>query len=57
MDGRGVAQSDVEAAHWFRKAANQGDALAQFELVHFFSFGKRREEERWGGGEVVQKVC
>ena len=30
--GRGVAQSDVEAARWYRKAADQGHANAQHEL-------------------------
>jgi TPR repeat protein len=28
--GRGVAQDDVEAAKWYRLAANQGHAQAQF---------------------------
>jgi TPR repeat protein len=27
--GRGVAQSDVEVARWYRKAADQGGAGAQ----------------------------
>jgi TPR repeat protein len=30
--GRSVAQSDVEAARWYRKAADQGYALAQYNL-------------------------
>jgi hypothetical protein len=30
--GRGVAQSDVEAALWYRKAADQGLAQAQHNL-------------------------
>jgi hypothetical protein len=30
--GRGVAQSDVEAARWVRKAADQGLAEAQYNL-------------------------
>jgi hypothetical protein len=28
-EGRGVAQSDVAAARWYRKAADQGHAVAQ----------------------------
>jgi TPR repeat protein len=32
VQGRGVAQSDVEAARWFRKAADQGHADAQYNL-------------------------
>ena len=30
--GRGVAQDDVEAAKWYRLAANQGHAQTQFNL-------------------------
>jgi hypothetical protein len=30
--GSGVAQSDVEAARWYRKAADQGHADAQYKL-------------------------
>jgi TPR repeat protein len=30
--GRDVAQSDVEAARWFRKAADQGHAHAKNKL-------------------------
>ncbi|MBV9968837.1 MAG: SEL1-like repeat protein [Xanthobacteraceae bacterium] len=31
-DGRGIARNDAEAAAWFRRAAEQGDADAQHEL-------------------------
>jgi TPR repeat protein len=31
-DGRGVAQDYAEAVRWYRKAAEQGDATAQFNL-------------------------
>ena len=30
--GQGVARDQVEAAKWFRKAAEQGDAGAQFQM-------------------------
>jgi hypothetical protein len=50
--GRGVAQSDVEAARWWRKAADQGDAKAQSNLGIRFDQGRgvaRSDEEglRW----------
>ena len=32
-NGRGVTQSDVEATKWFRRAAEQGDDEAQFDLA------------------------
>ena len=38
--GRGVTQSDVEAARWFRKAADQGDAGAQYYLGIMFEQGR-----------------
>jgi hypothetical protein len=38
--GRGVAQSDVEAARWFHKAADQGHAKAQYNLGNMFDQGR-----------------
>jgi hypothetical protein len=38
--GRGVAQSDVEAARWYRKAADHGDADAQNNLGGIFAQGR-----------------
>jgi TPR repeat protein len=38
--GRGVAQSDVEAARWYRKAADQGNAEAQNNLGIMFAQGR-----------------
>jgi uncharacterized protein len=38
--GRGVPQSDTEAAKWFRRAADQGDALAQFYLGVMYNEGR-----------------
>jgi len=38
--GRGVAQSDMEAARWCRKAADQGHALAQNNLGTMFYEGR-----------------
>jgi len=38
--GRGVAQSDKEAAKWYKMAAEQGNPEAQFNLGHFFATGR-----------------
>ena len=35
-----MAQSDVEAARWCRKAADQGLALAQYNLGKMFEQGR-----------------
>jgi hypothetical protein len=39
-EGRGVPQSDVEAARWCRKAADQGIAQAQNNLGIMFDKGR-----------------
>ena len=51
--GRGVPQSDTEAATWFRRAADQGDALAQFYLGGDVQRRPRRAAGLRRGGEVV----
>lgn len=38
--GRGVAQSDVEAVRWYRLAADQGYAAAQLNLGTMFAQGR-----------------
>jgi uncharacterized protein len=38
--GRGVAQSDTEAAKWFKLAADQGDAPARFTLGVMYGEGR-----------------
>lgn len=43
-DGRGVLPSRVEAARWFRKAAEQGDERAQSALARLAAEGEVRDE-------------
>ncbi|MDA9260795.1 sel1 repeat family protein, partial [Puniceicoccaceae bacterium] len=38
-NGRGVPQDDVEAAKWYRKAAEQGHVEAQYNLGYMYDFG------------------
>ena len=38
--GQGVPKDEVEAVKWFRKAAEQGDARAQFHLGFAYSNGQ-----------------
>ena len=38
--GIGVGQDYGEAAKWYRKAAEQGDAVAQYNLGVFYEEGK-----------------
>ena len=37
--GRGVTQDYTEAVMWFRKAADQGDAVAELLLGNHYAFG------------------
>jgi len=37
QNGRGVAQSDEDAAEWYRKAADQGHMVAQCRLAQVLS--------------------
>ncbi|HPY32028.1 MAG TPA: tetratricopeptide repeat protein, partial [Verrucomicrobiota bacterium] len=51
-DGAGVACDLAEAVKWFRKAADQGDALGQFELGLCYRDGEgvardRAEAVKW----------
>jgi TPR repeat protein len=39
-NGRGLKQSDVEAVKWFRKAADTGDANAQWRLGDLYRLGQ-----------------
>ncbi len=38
-EGQGVPQDHAEAVKWFRKAANQGDATAQYNLGLMYGKG------------------
>ena len=38
--GRGVQRDDVEAIEWYRKAANQGYAIAQTSLGRMCKKGR-----------------
>ncbi len=44
-DGEGVPENDVEAVKWYRKAAEQGVALAQVHLGLMYYFGRGVTED------------
>ena len=57
-NGRGVALSDVEAAQWYRKAAEQGFAVAQqgnLGIILQLGEGVAKNVEEAGGSEVIGK--
>jgi uncharacterized protein len=45
-DGHGVAQDYAQAVVWYRKAADQGAALAQFELGLMYRQGHGAPQDR-----------
>jgi TPR repeat protein len=51
-EGRGVERDDVQAVDWFRKAAVQGNAIAQYDLGYAYESGRgvkadAREAAQW----------
>lgn len=38
--GRGVSRDDLEAIEWFRRAADQGNIVAQFHLGDIYTVGR-----------------
>ena len=45
-EGRGVPENDTEAVKWYRKAAEQGDASAQYNLGVMYANGWGRSRGR-----------
>ena len=54
--GRGVPQDDVEAAKWYRKAAEQGNDLAQNSLGGMYYFGKGVPQDYVEAAKWLQKA-
>ncbi|WP_411728714.1 tetratricopeptide repeat protein [Methyloglobulus sp.] len=44
-DGRGVEQDDEQALFWYRKAVEQGNAGAQFNLGKMYENGSGVEQD------------
>jgi hypothetical protein len=38
--GKGIAEDDAEAARWYRKAAEQGQVEAQYNLGLMYDYGE-----------------
>ena len=38
--GRGVVKDELQALSWFRKAADQGEAVGQLNLGHMYASGR-----------------
>ena len=51
--GKDAPQNDVEAVEWYRKAAEQGFAFAQFELGVMYAEGRGGTAKRPAGPRLV----
>ena len=56
-NGRGVPQDDAEAVRWYRLAAEQGDAKAQYNLGEMYSNWTRCPPGRRRSSPVVPSRC
>ncbi|PRJ59716.1 putative beta-lactamase HcpC precursor [Haemophilus influenzae] len=57
FEGRGVKQDDFEAMKWFSKAAEQGNAKAQFIVGGLYWFGKGVQVNKSLAKEWLGKAC
>ena len=56
-NGEGVEQDKAEAAKWFRKAADQGYAGAQYNLGHCYANGYGVKQDRAEAAKWYQKAA
>ena len=57
VSGQGVKQDDVKALKWFRKAAEQGFAPAQFNLGVMYYNGRGVQVNKSLAKEWLGKAC
>lgn len=56
-NGQGVRQDDAQAAQWFRKAAEQGVAKAQYNLGIAYESGRGVRQDSALAQEWYGKAC
>ena len=61
-NGRGVRQDDAQAVQWYRKAAEQGYAQAQFNLGNMYVDGRGARQDyaqavHWYRKAAEQGIC
>ncbi|WP_425537010.1 tetratricopeptide repeat protein, partial [Klebsiella pneumoniae] len=55
--GEGVRQDNRTAVEWFRKAADQGDAKAQYNLGFAYANGQGVRQNKSMAKEFFGKAC
>ena len=56
-EGRGVRQDYAKAVQWYRKAAGQGNAVAQYNLGLMYEEGQGVSKNRKVAKEWYKKAC
>ena len=56
-NGDGVAKDDAKAAEWYRKAAEQGNAFAQYKLGDMYDKGEGVAKDAAKAKEWWQKAA
>ena len=56
-EGRGVKQDSAKAAEWFKKAAEQGNAGAQFNLGKMYEVGDGVEQDSVKAADWYKKAA
>ena len=57
MRGEGVEQDYAKGREWFRKAADQGNPAAQFDLAYCLSKGLGGEVDQEGALALIRKAA
>ena len=57
VQGQGVRQDDTQAEQWFRKAAEQGHAKAQYNLGAMYANGRGTRQNPVIAKEWFGKAC
>ena len=57
VEGMGVPQDDREAVQWYRKAATQDNAIAQYNLGFMYAFGRGVPQDDGEGVQWYRKAA
>jgi hypothetical protein len=55
--GRGITKDEAQAVNWYRKAAEQGDASAQYDLSYMYYYGQGVPRNFFKANRWVRKAA
>lgn len=56
-NGKGIQQNHVKAIEWYRRAADQGDIIARYNLGWSYANGKGVQQDNAKAKEWYSKAC